>query len=110
MLAIALLLAPQPDSTAARAALIEQLLFDTCPKVIAGEINLADPAQLQPLSMRPSPRPHDRWTDADSGRGQARITIGYRDFGGLLRLASAEGPQEGLKRRGAPRASRCEKC
>jgi hypothetical protein len=69
------------SAAAERPALVERYLFELCPKVVAGEIDLRDSGQLaaQGLAARSGP---GGWTWAYAGRKQHRISVAFRDFSG----------------------------
>ena len=64
-----------------RPAVVERFLFELCPKVIAGEIDLTDRQQVEGLGLRIRPEARD-WVEAQVGEKKKRITIGFRTYPG----------------------------
>ena len=66
-------------AAADRPATVRRLLFDLCPRIIAGEVDLGDPAQLGAQGLRPGTGSLG-WIQAETGRGKRRITVSFKDF------------------------------
>jgi hypothetical protein len=78
MLAAAMLAAAAAVPAADRAALVERTVFDTCPRVFAGTLSLADPAALAPTGFAATaPRTVEGGTvpRAEQGAGAAKLVI-----------------------------------
>ena len=75
-LALMFLLAAAP---ADRPATVNELLFELCPRVIAGEVDLTNRQQVKALGMVPRAGTLE-WVHADIGQGKERISVGYKRF------------------------------
>jgi len=73
------LLASLAPAVPERPALVQRFLFELCPRVIAGEVDLRDSGQLAALGLSPRPATLD-WVAASVGRVRRRVTIGYKQF------------------------------
>lgn len=62
-----------------RAATVEHYLFELCPKVVAGEVDLANAGHLKALGLLPGTGSLG-WTEVYAGRKQRRITVSYKDM------------------------------
>jgi hypothetical protein len=58
---------------------VEQLLFEQCPRVLAGELDLGNEGQLAALGLVRS-KSILEWTYAATGEGDGRVEIGDRRF------------------------------
>ena len=81
LVALALLAASVAPAAENRQAEVRRLLFEICPKIVAGEIDLSDRAQVAALGFLPRPGGGD-WVRAQKGEKQRRITLGFRTFPG----------------------------
>lgn len=66
-------------TAADRPETVRRLLFELCPRIIAGEVDLGDPAHLEAQELRPG-KASFGWTETATGRGKGRITVSFKDF------------------------------
>lgn len=62
-------------------AQLERLLFEVCPKVVTGEVNLRDPEQLKALGLTPQTNT-PKEVEARIGKGSSKLTLWYMVLGG----------------------------
>jgi hypothetical protein len=62
-----------------RAATIERYLFDLCPRVVAGKIDLRDAEQIKAEGLLPGTGSLG-WVETYAGRKQRRITVSFKDM------------------------------
>lgn len=60
---------------------VRHLMFEVCPKVVAGEIDLGNGEQLRALGLAPRTG-RTGWIQAKTGKKKKSITIGFRTFTG----------------------------
>jgi hypothetical protein len=75
------LLALQGAQPMARETTVNHLLFDLCPRIVAGEVDLSDPRQAEALGFAPRAGTLD-WVQADLKGAPERITIAFKRFTG----------------------------
>lgn len=63
-----------------RPAMLERYLFELCPKVVAGEVDLRNAEQIKAEGLLPGTGSLG-WVETYAGRKRLRITVSFKDMG-----------------------------